>query len=432
MILGITPFLSILRNGIEVMAYSVLFLTLDKPRFSWKKTIFYYAGFIFVEIVIGTTWVLLEPDSYLKFCTMVLFLQSAVFFSFMSQDRFLQSLYKLTLQMFILLFLLYTGIWISIRFFDGNPWVDIGIRIGYTIVGVFLSYRYGRKPFRKIVDGLRFQWKGICMIAVAGNVLLLFYATRPTHIIVRTVIEQRMFLGTCLLLLVTHMVMLYTLYQMQKEMAYRQEMELTVISNEMLKRELERMQEHVEEANRLRHDMRHHNLMITEYVRRGETAALLDYLETYRQECIEDRSVKICENLVVDHILRSYIRKAEQKGIAVAFQIVIQKEIGIRETDFITILGNIMENAICGCEESKNSQSKIEVWIQQKGGKLVIQVENTCLNQVVFEKGLPVRKNGRGIGIISVVRSVEKYKGDVDFQVNQEKFTVRILLPVLK
>ena len=47
MILGITPFLSVLRNGIEVMAYSVLFLTLDKPKFSWKKTIFCYAGFIF-------------------------------------------------------------------------------------------------------------------------------------------------------------------------------------------------------------------------------------------------------------------------------------------------------------------------------------------------------------------------------------------------
>lgn len=432
MILGVTPLLSILRNVIEVIAYSVLFLTLDKPRFSWRKTIFFYSGFIFIVTGIGTIWVLLEPVSYLKFCTMVLFLQSAVFFSFMSQDTFLQSLYKLTLQMFILLFLLYTGIWVAICFFDGNPWVDIGIRIGYTIVGIFLSYRYGRKPFRKIVNGLRFQWKGICMIAVAGNFLILLYATRPTHIIVRTVTEQRMFLGTCILLLVTHMVMLYTLYQMQKEMADRQEMELTVISNEMLKRELERMQEHVEEANRLRHDMRHHNLIIAEYVRRGERTALLDYLETYKQEYMEDHSVKICENLVVDHILRSYIQRAEQKGIPVIFKITIQKEIGIQETDFITILGNIMENAIYGCEESKSSQPEIMVWIQRKSGKLAIQVENTCSNQVVFENGLPVRKTGRGIGIISVVHSVEKYKGDVDFQVNRGKFTVRILLPVLK
>ncbi len=432
MILGITPLLSILRNLIEVVAYSVLFLSLDKPKFSWKKTIWYYIGFIFIVTIIGTVWVILEPVSYLKYCTMVLFFQSAVFFSLMSQDTFLQSLYKIALQMFILLFLLYMGIWIAIYFFNGNPWVDIGIRIGYITIGTILSCRWIRKPFRKIVDGLKFQWKGICMIAVAGDFLILFYATRPTHIIIRTSTEQRMFLGTCILLLVTHVVMLGTLYQMQKEMADRQEMELTAMSNEMLKRELEWMQEHVKEANRTQHDIRHHNLMIIEYVKRGERTALLDYLEEYEHECMKYHSIKICENVVIDHILGIYIEKAKQKGIQVIFEVNVKKEIKIRETDFIVILGNVMENAIYGCEESGSSQAKITIWIQQKSGKLAIRIENTCLSQVLFENGLPVRKNGRGIGVISIVHSVEKYKGDVDFQINQGLFIVQILLPILK
>lgn len=432
MILGITPLLSIVRNLVEVTAYSVLFLSLDKPKFSWKKTVFSYLCFIFITTVIGTTWVLLESVSYLKFCTMVLFLLSAVFFSFMSQDTFLQSLYKLTLQMFILLFLLYVGIWVAIYFFNGNPWVDIGIRIGYTMLGAFFSCRCIRKPFRRIVDGLKFQWKGICMIAVAGNFLILLYATRPTHIIIRTNVEQMMFLGICILLLVTHIVMLHTLYQMQKEMVDKQEMELTAISNEMLKRELELMKEHVEETNRMRHDIRHHNLMIMEYVKRGEKTALFDYLKEYEQEYMDSSPVKICENLVVDHILRIYIQKAKQKGIQIVFEGNVQKETGIRETDFIAILGNVMENAIYGCEESASSQTQISIRIQQKNGKLAIQVENTCLSQVLFENGLPVRKNGQGVGVISTVYSVKKYKGDVDFQVNQGKFIVRILLPILK
>lgn len=432
MILGITPLLSILRNLIEVIAYSVLFLTLDRPKFSWKRTCFYYFGFIVIVTIIGTVWVILEPDSYLKYCTIVLFLQSVVFFSYMSQDTFLQSLYKLTLQMFILFFLIYVGIWISISFFDGNPWADIGMRISYSILLLWISWRWMRKPFRKIVDALRIQWKGICSIAIAGNFLIVIYATRPTHIVVRSITEQGMFLGTCILLLVTHIVMLHTLYQMQKEITDRQEMELTTISNKMLKRELELMQEHVEEANRMRHDIRHHDLMIAEYVQREERKALLDYLKEYERGYLEDGIMKICENLVVDHILRIYIRKAEQKRIQVLFKVSVQREIGIRENDFIAILGNVMENALHGCEESGSDRQQITIQIRQKSGKLVIEIRNTCLHQVRFENGLPVRKNGRGIGVISIVRSVEKYQGDVDFQIDKGMFVVRILLPILK
>lgn len=433
--MGVTPILAIFRNMIEIIAYSVFFLSLDNPKFSWKKTCLYYLVFIIFLTGVGTVWVLFEPVSYLKYCTMVLFLCASVFFSLMSQDTFLQSLYKLTLQMFILFFLIYVGIWIAICFFDRNPWADIGVRICYAGIGFFICRRWIRKPFRKIVDGfnhLKFQWKEICIIAIAGNFLILFYATRPTHIIVRSYAEQMMFLGTCALLLVTHIVMLHTLYLMQKEMGDKQEMELTAISNEMLKRELELMQEHVEEANRIRHDVRHHDLMVAEYIQRGETHVLLEYLKQHEQEYSDLCPVKICENLVVDHILRIYIRKAEQKGIQVFSDIKIQKETGIRETDFIAILGNIMENALHGCEESGSNNQQIAVQIWQKAGKLVIQVKNTCFSQINFENGLPVRKNGRGLGVLSIVHSVRKYLGDVDFQMEQGMFVVRVLLPILK
>lgn len=43
MILGITPLLSIARNVIQVGGFCLMFLLLDKPRFSWKKTI---AGYL--------------------------------------------------------------------------------------------------------------------------------------------------------------------------------------------------------------------------------------------------------------------------------------------------------------------------------------------------------------------------------------------------
>ena len=91
-----------------------------------------------------------------------------------------------------------------------------------------------------------------------------------------------------------------------------------------------------------------------------------------------------------------------------------------------------MENALHGCEESGSNNQQIEVQIWQKAGKLVIQVKNTCFSQINFENGLPVRKNGRGLGVLSIVHSVRKYLGDVDFQMEQGMFVVRVLLPILK
>lgn len=39
MVLGITPVLSVIRNLLEVSIFCILFLSLDNPRYSWKKPV---------------------------------------------------------------------------------------------------------------------------------------------------------------------------------------------------------------------------------------------------------------------------------------------------------------------------------------------------------------------------------------------------------
>ena len=51
-----------------------------------------------------------------------------------------------------------------------------------------------------------------------------------------------------------------------------------------------------------------------------------------------------------------------------------------------------------------------------KAGKLFIVVENTCKEEILFKDGLPDRsrlRQRKGIGISSIVKSVEKYGGDI-------------------
>ena len=108
----------------------------------------------------------------------------------------------------------------------------------------------------------------------------------------------------------------------------------------------------------------------------------------------------------------------------------VSQDIPIRETDFIAILGNAMENAIHGCLNSEKETKEIFVRIKPKYKKLVIQIANTCRDKVVFENGIPVASQGHGIGVASILRSAGHYDGEVDFKVQEGRFILRIILNI--
>lgn len=428
MVLGITPVLSVIRNLLEVSIFCILFLSLDNPRYSWKKTCAVYGVFIAGVSTIGVVWVLTDPDSYGKYCIIVLFLQASFCFTRMSRDTVFQSMYNLSLQMFILFVMLFSGIWCAKKFFGGNPWADLGIRVVYMALLAFVYIRWFRKPYRRIADSLRQGWKGICAVSLAGNILLVICATRPVQVTLRSSWEQILFISICVLLLLTHLVLLYTLNMVQKEMGIRQDMELTAVNNEMLRREIRLMQEQVEAARRIRHDIRHHDLMVAEYAGKGEMQELLSYLDQYNREYDREQTVRICENTTADHILNIYIRQARERGIEISHNVAVPEQTQIKENVFISILGNVMENAIHGCEDAEKDRRRIDVFIRPKAGKLAIRVTNTCSGKVIFRDGLPVRKTGRGTGVVSIVHEVEESGGDVEFSAKNGEFTARILL----
>lgn len=224
-------------------------------------------------------------------------------------------------------------------FFDSNPWADVATRGFYMVVLTCVYRRWFRRIYREMADNLKSQWKGICMVALGGNLLMVYYATQPVQVLLREVREQVLFLCFCVMLMLIHVILLYTLYLMQQEISDRQEAELAALNNEMLRRELALLQEQVESAKRYHHDIRHHDLMVAEYVRKGELETLLAYLERRDKEYGEELPGRLCENRTVNNILGIYIRQAEQKGIRVSCDAVVPEETGIQDRVLSQCLG---------------------------------------------------------------------------------------------
>ena len=170
-----------------------------------------------------------------------------------------------------------------------------------------------------------------------------------------------------------------------------------------------------EEANRrLRHDMRHHMEAIAEYAKTGDTSAILTYIGEYGTEISEAAVKRYSENRTINSILSAYAGKAGESGTSFSVWCNVPKELKIREIDLIALLGNLLENALHGCQESGKEKPYIEIHIRMQSDRLTIVCNNTCSDKLELSGSLP---SGKSIGISSILSVCQKYDGNLDYKI---------------
>lgn len=199
-----------------------------------------------------------------------------------------------------------------------------------------------------------------------------------------------------------------------------------------LRRQMEMMKERDTEARRIRHDARHHNLLLADYAENGQLLKIRDYLKQQEMEYRQSSAFVFCENSAVNSILSAYCRKAENVGISMEIHAEAAQDIGVREIDLTAILGNLLENAVNGCLLSQCVKNEIHVRIRTKSKKFVIVVENSCDETLVFHMDGNTKEKKIGIGIQSILHSARIYNGETDFQAKDGLFRACVLLNLKK
>ena len=62
----------------------------------------------------------------------------------------------------------------------------------------------------------------------------------------------------------------------------------------------------------------------------------------------------------------------------------------------------------------------------------MIQCQNTCAEDACLYKGLPKGKKKDSLGVNSIVKTAERYKGETDFSIKNKSFYIRVLLNIPK
>ncbi len=102
--------------------------------------------------------------------------------------------------------------------------------------------------------------------------------------------------------------------------------------------------------------------------------------------------------------------------------------------DICTIFGNALDNAIESVTLIDDPEKRlIHLSLSQKKNFVLIQINNYCENTITLKNGYPVTtkadKGNHGFGLKSIRYTVEKYHGTLNFDLNDNWFELKMLIP---
>ena len=182
-----------------------------------------------------------------------------------------------------------------------------------------------------------------------------------------------------------------------------------------------------ENARQTRHDFRHHSMVIMEYAKNKDYQGIVSYLSEYDEKERGKYQETFCKNHAADTVLSAYVSRCEHSGIEISVDVWLEEKEEVSDYDLVTVLANILENAVNGCMEVKGPR-RVELSVGSKGSKLVLVCKNTCVYDILFEDGKPKNKKREGIGVESIMSTAAKYGGAVDFSASGGVFVCQIIL----
>lgn len=185
-----------------------------------------------------------------------------------------------------------------------------------------------------------------------------------------------------------------------------------------------------EQAKLYRHDQRHHIMLISEFLEKGNIEGLKRYLMQEKKD-IETMSPKnYCINEAANLLFSSFTSQANSLGIYIEIDAQIPQSLTISSTELCTLLSNAIENAITATARVNDGRErKIKLKAVMSDRKLLLSVVNPYMGTVHMEDGLPQSSgNEHGFGTKSIATIAEKYDGLSSFNAENGIFTLHLII----
>lgn len=182
---------------------------------------------------------------------------------------------------------------------------------------------------------------------------------------------------------------------------------------------------------RLRHDMRHHLIAIDALAKQGDNKKLIEYLEPLVNAPVMSVPLVFCENPTVNAIVAYYYEQAQEAGIPFTYKLSLPETLPMPETDFCTVLGNLLQNAMEACQRQTSGERSIRLAANVSGETmLLVETVNTYDHEIRMQNGelISTKTADLGIGTASIRHLAELYNGICKFSYKDGLFTASVFL----
>ncbi|MCL2874518.1 MAG: GHKL domain-containing protein [Defluviitaleaceae bacterium] len=192
------------------------------------------------------------------------------------------------------------------------------------------------------------------------------------------------------------------------------------------------MQESLAHMKSIRHDIKNHLLVLRDYSTRSETENVRKYINGLLEDVDATESFSDTGNVAFDSIINYKLKKAKDMGANLDVEVRIPAELEIETSDIVAIVDNLLDNAIEAL--IKTDDKKLSIKIVYSKGRITIVASNSFNGNVRHnEKHEIISSNcdtKRRHGLRHILRSVERYKGQMEIDHSENTFSVKILLHV--
>lgn len=241
------------------------------------------------------------------------------------------------------------------------------------------------------------------------------------------------FISLCFILFI-NMSLLYLYEKILDDYVNLKDKEMYQLQMIMYENQLSIMQNANDTYKMLRHDMKHHIFLLSDYIKNDEKEKALQYLDKMSHYSETENHYVDTGNKSIDSILNYILAEIGKIGGKVTTDIKIAENLQIDDFDMNIMLSNLLLNAYEAVQKSEKKE--LEIFMKYNRGILKLRIKNTFCGTIREKQNrlFSTKKNDEehGIGLESVKRIVEKYNGEMKIDYTKQEFWVDIFLYIPK
>ena len=165
------------------------------------------------------------------------------------------------------------------------------------------------------------------------------------------------------------------------------------------------------------------------YLEDGDYAQAESYLSTVSDQFQKERFHPICQDNLINAILASKKEMAEQSGITVTYQIMLQESCAIPPSKLGSVFFNLLDNAISSCMDSGMTTPYIRLQATTAADFLSIRMENSKDPGIPFaHKTTKADALSHGFGLSIIEDICHEFDGSAEWEDKGNTFVSTLLL----